>query len=210
MSRLALIVVALVLGSLGAACHGAAAPPPAPVEPAVAPIPQQPVIARVTAYERAACACSTVECLAAVERELTTWAEAHEGAIEEFVHDRLRLAQLDAHLDRVYACRKQLEGGTSPGERADRSYRDADDAIAEMGELANELCACADTTCAEGVMTAAWSGLPCGRPSRCRYAMRATASESGATGAPLALRSAAMACAWAWAISRAALSSAGR
>ena len=122
------------------------------------------------AAERAACACKTVACATAADRELAAWTEVYREDVARAVADTTREAQIDVHRGRADACRQALLEHASPAELdavepvpEDR----ADAAIAKMGRLGDKLCACRDMTCAEGVMKEMASMKePSGQPSR--------------------------------------------
>jgi len=111
-----------------------------------------PVVARMIAAEREACACTTLTCATAAERELSAWLEVHRDDVARAVAEPTREAQIDLHRGRADACRRALYDNASTTERAAAEPEDAADAaIALMGRLADKLCACSDMKCAQGV-----------------------------------------------------------
>ena len=114
-----------------------------------------PVVARMIAAERAACACKTVACATAADRELAAWTNVYREDVARAVADTTREAQIDVHRGRADACRRALVERASPAELDALEVLPedgADAAITKMGRIADKLCACRDMKCAEVVM----------------------------------------------------------
>ncbi len=147
MPRLACALFALMMA---AGCGGKGAGPAAPATPP--PVASSdPVVARVTAYAQATCACETAACVEAVHADVEAWANEHGDEMGAALADTLRAAQLDAIVDRARSCENRLVGESGDG---DGGMVSPEQAIARMGALADEMCACADAACAEQVTKA--------------------------------------------------------
>ena len=112
---------------------------------------EHPVAARLDAFEAAMCACTTMSCTAAVGRELNAWAEQDLEDIMRYSEDPARATAFEAGGKRIGACQQIVRDAATPEERA------AADAVVSrhldaLDALADELCACTDGRCAEGVM----------------------------------------------------------
>lgn len=112
---------------------------------------EHPVAARLDAFEAAMCACTTMSCTAAVGREMNAWAKKELEAIMRYAEDPARATQFEAGGKRIGACQQIVRDAATPEERA------AADAVVTrhldaLGALADEMCACTDGRCAEGVM----------------------------------------------------------
>lgn len=127
-----------------------------------------PVVARLITAERTTCACKTLTCATAADREMMAWADVYREDIERAVAEPTREAQIDLHRGRADACRRALkERATGAELAAIEPGGGADAAIRSMGRLADKLCACRDMSCAEGVMREMSSMKePSGKPSK--------------------------------------------
>ena len=147
MSRLA---CASLLSLLAAACGGKpACPPVAPTaEPPPAAASTDPVVVRAVAYADATCACQDAACTDRESETMSAWAEDHRDELTAAFDDKLRSMQLDAVIGRASKCRDAL--AATAGEPDAAAAIDA--VIVQMGQLADELCACPDAACADEVV----------------------------------------------------------
>lgn len=112
---------------------------------------EHPIEARLAAFEAAMCACTTMSCTAAVGREMNAWAEQNLDGIMRYAEDPERATAFEAGGKRIGACQQIVRDAATPEERA------AADAVVSryldaLRALADEMCACTDGRCAEGVM----------------------------------------------------------
>ena len=164
MPRLACALFALVMA---AGCGGKGSCPTAPAAPVAS---TDPVAVKVAAYEESMCACKTAACAEALSADVEAWTNEHGNELKAAFADPLRSAQLEPHIDHATSCKSALAGG-DPGLAGDGpddgpGYT-AEVAIAKMGRMADDLCACKDMACAEQVMKKMSSMKePAGKPTR--------------------------------------------
>jgi cyclophilin family peptidyl-prolyl cis-trans isomerase len=173
MPGLARVMSTIVL-ALAAACGGrgarraGAAAAPAPSGPV------DPIAAKVLEYEAAVCACESQACAEKLQQGVNDWAAEHADELRRAFGDKIRAARLEPHVDRIAACTGALAGREDDDEDDDggggsgaSGRGSADQTIALMGQMADDLCACKDMACAESVMKA-MSSLkePAGKPSK--------------------------------------------
>lgn len=112
---------------------------------------EHPIAARLDAFEAAMCACTTMSCTAAVGREMNAWTEKDLEDIMRYAEDPARATALEAGGKRIAACQQIVRDAATPEERAA-----ADAVVARhldaLSALADEMCACTDGRCADGVM----------------------------------------------------------
>ena len=122
----------MTLVALAAACGGG--PPPARPAP-----PVDELGPRLAEHEATTCACASAACLAAADRALRGWAAQHHAAVDRAYGDAARVRTIEAHDDRVGACRS----ATTEAEAA----RAEAELVARFEAVADAMCACVDQAC---------------------------------------------------------------
>lgn len=140
-------IVAALLGGL-AGCGGRTCPAPA------APVPDETTVAasddpmtkRVAEYADATCACTELRCAEDQKADVQRWVIDQGDALDLVLDDPIRAARIDRHGERAAECRRKL---TAEPIATDDSVEKA---IGQLKAMSDEVCACADKTCADAVL----------------------------------------------------------